>query len=109
MKASKLGTGQERWMTKQLPPDHAEQDLAEEMDDSIPSRGYEMLPVVGLGGSAGGIQALRTFFEAMSPESGLAFVVVLHLSAEHESTLAELLQRSTAMPVVQVQGKMRVE
>ncbi|HKE48049.1 MAG TPA: chemotaxis protein CheB [Rhodanobacteraceae bacterium] len=92
-----------------LPPDHAEQDLAEEIDDAVPSRGYELLPVVGLGGSAGGIQALRTFFEQMSPDSGLAFVVVLHLSAEHESTLAELLQRSTDMPVVQVQGKTRVE
>jgi two-component system CheB/CheR fusion protein len=52
---------------------------------------------------------LRTFFEAMSPESGLAFVVVIHLSSEHESTLAELLQRSTAMPVIQVQGKTRIE
>jgi two-component system, chemotaxis family, CheB/CheR fusion protein len=96
-------------MTQPLPPDHAEQDLAEETDDSVPSRGYELLPVVGLGGSAGGIQALRTFFEAMSPESGLAFVVVLHLSTEHESTLADLLQRTTAMPVIQVQSKTLVE
>src|SRR3954470_17050366 len=96
-------------MTQPLPPDHAEQDLAEETDDSVPSRGYELLPVVGLGGSAGGIQALRTFFEAMSPESRLAFAVGLHLSTEHESTLADLLQRSTAMPVIQVQNKTRVE
>jgi two-component system CheB/CheR fusion protein len=96
-------------MTQPLPPDHAEQDLSEDTDDSVPSRGYELLPIVGLGGSAGGIAALRTFFETMSPESDLAFVVVLHLSSEHESTLADLLQRSTSMNVVQVQGKTRVE
>jgi two-component system, chemotaxis family, CheB/CheR fusion protein len=49
--------------------------------------------VVGLGGSAGSISALRAFFSRMPEDSGLAFVVVLHLSPEHESSLAALLQK----------------
>lgn len=90
-------------------PDHAEEEMADEIDNVVPSRGYQMLPVVGLGGSAGGIDALRGFFEHMPGNSGLAFVVVMHLSPEHESVLAEILQKSTSMPVVQVMQSVRVE
>ena len=89
---------------QQLPvssPDLTEQELAGGMDDIIPREYKQLVPVVGLGGSAGSIQALRTFFERMPADSGLAFVVVLHLSPEHESTLASLLQYATRMPVVQ--------
>jgi chemotaxis methyl-accepting protein methylase len=92
-----------------LPPDHAEEDLADEIDNIVPSRGYQMLPVVGLGGSAGSIPALRAFFQSLPPDSGMAFVVVLHLSPEHESVLAELLQRTTTMKVMQVQGTEQLE
>ncbi|HWL72507.1 MAG TPA: chemotaxis protein CheB, partial [Burkholderiaceae bacterium] len=83
----------------ELSPDHAEVELADVTDDAIPTRGYDTLPMVGLGGSAGSIQALQTFFSMMPADSGLAYVVVLHLSPQHESTLAELLQRWTPMPV----------
>jgi two-component system CheB/CheR fusion protein len=86
-----------------LDPDFVEEDLADQLDNVVPTRGYQMLQVVGLGGSAGGITALRQFFEAMPPDSGMAFVVIVHLSSEHESLLADVLQRSTEMPVVQVQ------
>ncbi|HEX6974525.1 MAG TPA: chemotaxis protein CheB, partial [Vicinamibacterales bacterium] len=58
--------------------------------------------VVALGASAGGITALQQFFGEMPPTSGMAFVVVLHLSPEHESRLSELLQRATTMPVMRV-------
>ena len=90
-------------------PDQSEERLAELIDNVVPTRGYQMLPMVGLGGSAGAIPPLRAFFEAMPADSGLAFVVVMHLSPEHESLLAEVLQHSTAMPVVQVQDTARVE
>ena len=43
--------------------DHAEEDLADEIDNIVPSRGYQMLPVVGLGGSAGSIPAMQAFFQ----------------------------------------------
>ena len=95
-------------MTEQLSPDLAEQDNRELIDNVVPTRGYDMVPVVGLGGSAGSIEALQEFFSAMPPDTGLAFVVVIHLSAEHESILAELIQNRTSMRVMQVQQNEKV-
>ena len=80
-----------------------------DLDCGISTRGYQMTPVVGLGGSAGAIDALKTFFSSMPSDSGLAFVVVLHLAADHESIVAELLERVTAMPVRQVQTTIEVK
>lgn len=65
--------------------------------------------VVGLGASAGGIAVLQHFFERMPNDSGLAFVVVMHLSPEHESNLAQVLQTVTSMPVIQVQDAVRTK
>jgi two-component system, chemotaxis family, CheB/CheR fusion protein len=65
--------------------------------------------VVGLGASAGGIKALQEFFQRMPPDSGAAFVVVLHLSPEHESHLAEVLQVVTRMPVQRATETIRLE
>ena len=90
-------------------PDHGEEELADIVDDAVPTRSYAMLPMVGLGGSAGGIAALQAFFEATPAETGLAFVVVMHLAADHESMLAPILQRATLMPVYQVRDSVRVE
>lgn len=59
-------------------------------------------PVVGIGASAGGLQALGAFFAHTPPDTGMAFVVVLHLSPDHESNAADVLQRHTALPVTQV-------
>lgn len=92
-----------------LRPDHGEEGTAPLVDDAVPTRGYQMLPMVGLGGSAGSIPALQAFFESVPADTGMAFVVILHLSPEHESLLAELLQRCTRMRVVQVQDTERVE
>lgn len=58
--------------------------------------------VVAIGASAGGLAALRTFFANVPADSGLAFVVVVHLSPEHKSLLADLLQPHVKMPVLQV-------
>src|SRR5258707_1110378 len=69
--------------------------------DSI-SPQSDSFPIVGLGASAGGIHALQTFFDGMNPESGLAFVVVMHLSPDFQSGLATVLQARTKMPVIQV-------
>ncbi|MGH6610031.1 MAG: chemotaxis protein CheB, partial [Burkholderiaceae bacterium] len=93
----------------ELVPDHAEEELAEVIDNVVPTRGYHMLPMVGLGGSAGSIPALKEFFRTAPSDAGLAYVVILHLSSEHESTLAELLQRFTRMPVQQVNSTAKVE
>ena len=82
-------------------PDFIEQDHPETLDNIVPTRGYQMMPMVGLGGSAGGIAALQEFFKAMPADSGMVFVVIMHLSPTHESTLADLLSRTTTMQVVQ--------
>lgn len=60
-------------------------------------------PIVAIGASAGGIQALKLLFEAMPDDPGCAFIVVLHLSPSHESHLVSVLQRSTRLNVVTVQ------
>jgi two-component system, chemotaxis family, CheB/CheR fusion protein len=59
------------------------------------------LSVVGIGASAGGIEAFRRFFERMPVDSGLAFIIVLHLPAGRKSMLAEILARWTTMKVTE--------
>jgi two-component system, chemotaxis family, CheB/CheR fusion protein len=65
--------------------------------------------VVGIGASAGGLAALKIFLEHVPPDSGLSFVVVVHLSPDHESHLAELLQPHVRLPVEQVNQTKRIE
>lgn len=79
----------------------------EELDDSTPSS--INFPVVGIGASAGGLEALLRFFERMPADNGMAFVIILHLSPTHESNVAEILQRITKMPVIQVDGSTAIE
>ncbi len=90
-------------------PDRMEETSPDQIDDIVPTDGYDCLPLVGLGGSAGSIQALQKFFTAMPPKSGMAFVVVVHLSPDFESSLPELLGRVTTMPVVAAEDGMPVE
>jgi two-component system CheB/CheR fusion protein len=66
-------------------------------------------PVVGIGASAGGVTALQRFFEQMPDKTGMAFVVVVHLSPTHESTLDKILQNITRMPVSQVTDAASIE
>jgi two-component system CheB/CheR fusion protein len=65
--------------------------------------------VVGIGASAGGITALQRFLEATPSDSGMAFVIVLHLSPNHESNIAQILQPKTKMPVRQVNDEVAIE
>jgi two-component system CheB/CheR fusion protein len=65
--------------------------------------------VVGIGASAGGIQALQAFFAALPDYPGIVFTVVMHLSPEHESNLPQVVQPHTAMPVEQVRGHIHME
>ncbi|HVF70494.1 MAG TPA: PAS domain S-box protein [Chthoniobacterales bacterium] len=69
---------------------------------------HQPAAVVGIGASAGGIAPLQQFFEGMKADSGLAFVVVMHLSPDFESQLAAVLQQKTTMPVVQVTEAVKV-
>lgn len=66
-------------------------------------------PVVGIGASAGGLEALQEFFKRMPPEPGAAFVVVQHLSPDYKSLMNELLARHTSMIIHKVENGMKVE
>ena len=65
--------------------------------------------IVGMGASAGGLEAFETFFRSMPAESGMAFVVVPHLDPGHLSIMAELLQKCTKMNVFQIADGMEVQ
>jgi two-component system CheB/CheR fusion protein len=65
-------------------------------------------PIVGMGASAGGLEAFEQFFRSVPPDIGMSFVLVMHLDPGHESILTEILQRSTAMPVHEAQDQMAV-
>src|ERR1700740_2417248 len=58
------------------------------------------LPIVGIGASAGGVEALDQFFKSLPPKNGLAIVVVTHFPPDRESMLSEILGRATRMPVI---------
>ncbi|QJC54506.1 PAS domain S-box protein [Paenibacillus albicereus] len=65
--------------------------------------------VVGIGASAGGLEGLKSFFQHVSPESGLAFVVIQHLSPDHKSLMNEILSLYTPMTIHVVRDGMEVE
>ncbi len=65
--------------------------------------------IVGIGASAGGLEALEKFFCNCPPDTGAAFVVIQHLSAEHKSMMADLLARHTSMPVQLAENNLAVQ
>jgi two-component system CheB/CheR fusion protein len=66
-------------------------------------------PVVGIGASAGGIDALMAFVPSVQPDSGAAYVVVQHLDPDHTSHLSSLLGRSSSIPVVEIDNDTPIE
>jgi two-component system CheB/CheR fusion protein len=66
-------------------------------------------PVIGIGASAGGLEALETFFSHMTSDSGMAFVVIQHLAPRHKSILGEILKKDTQMTVLEIQDGMKIE
>jgi two-component system CheB/CheR fusion protein len=65
--------------------------------------------VVGMVASAGGLEAFKQFFQAMPAGSGVAFVLIPHLDPKHESLMAPLLAKQTAMPVAEARDGQRIE
>jgi two-component system CheB/CheR fusion protein len=66
-------------------------------------------PIVGIGASAGGLEAFRQLLGALPVDTGMAFVLVQHLDPHHDSILAELLSEATSLEVSEVKGDARVE
>jgi two-component system, chemotaxis family, CheB/CheR fusion protein len=73
-----------------------------------PADAPQPFPIVGLGASAGGLEAFEQFLHAMPADSGLALVLVQHLDPSHASILKDILQRTTDMPVVEAQDQQQV-
>src|SRR5438874_7149549 len=91
-----------------LPPDDAGIASSSAEDAAIASR-TACCPIVGVGASAGGLEAFQNFLASAPPDGGLAYVLIQHLDPNHESMLAELLGRRTSMPVRQVSDGMPIE
>lgn len=73
------------------------------------TKSANQFPVIGIGASAGGLEAFKKLLKAIPENSGMAFVLVQHLDPTHESLLPELLQKVTAIPVLEITDEIRVE
>lgn len=81
-----------------------------QQSENVPGdRSVPQFLITGIGASAGGVQALQTFFKNVPDRSGIAYVVILHLSPDHDSMLAEILKLATSMPVTQVKEKVLIK
>ncbi|PXW68076.1 two-component system CheB/CheR fusion protein, partial [Loktanella sp. PT4BL] len=77
--------------------------------DTTQPKSETSVPVVGLGASAGGLQAYSTFLDEVPPDTGAAFVLVHHVDPDHKSMMADLLAQHTIMPVVLAEDKTPVQ
>jgi two-component system CheB/CheR fusion protein len=87
-------------------PVEQESGAASGPPERSPSKSF---PIVGIGASAGGLEAFTSFLKALRADIGMAFVLVQHMDPTHESFLNRLLAKDTAMPVIQVTDGMAVE
>ncbi|MEM7803180.1 MAG: chemotaxis protein CheB, partial [Chloroflexota bacterium] len=65
--------------------------------------------IVGIGASAGGLEALEVFFANIAPHTGVTYLVIQHLSPDFKSMMAEILRRYTTLPIYEMENGMRVE
>lgn len=75
-------------------------------DDSVSPNQF---PVVGIGASAGGLEAVSQLIRAIPAKSGMAYVFVQHLSPDHESVLPEILKKISKIPVHQITNNIHLE
>nr|MBA2563212.1 hypothetical protein [Chitinophagaceae bacterium] len=68
-----------------------------------------LFPVVGIGASAGGLEAFKNLIQAIPENSGMAYILVQHLHPEHESALPEILQRVSKIPVIEISDNVHVD
>src|SRR5262245_54562208 len=71
--------------------------------------GPDTFPIVGIGASAGGMQAIKLFFERMPEDSGMAFIIVTHLPMGRESELPEIIGRFSKIPTQVARRDQRIE
>ncbi|MHA4807845.1 chemotaxis protein CheB [Flavitalea flava] len=76
--------------------------LSPKKKDKVPSTFAQDFPVVGIGGSAGGLEAFKRFLKAIPEYTGMAYVLVQHLNPSHDSLLPDILSRVTNIPVYEI-------
>jgi two-component system CheB/CheR fusion protein len=79
------------------------------VEERSPETDFSPFPIVGIGASAGGLEALEEFFAHMPKDNGMAFVVIQHLDPDHVGIMPELLQRITTMKVFQATDRLKVK
>jgi len=84
-------------------------DLLPSKKELKPPVETRLFPIVGIGASAGGLEALEQFFSAMPANCGMAFVIIQHLDPNHADLMPELLQRNTSMKVSQATDGLKVK
>jgi two-component system CheB/CheR fusion protein len=82
---------------------------AQKTTPSSPPKNRVTFHIVGIGASAGGLEAFEQFFRAIPADSGMAFVLIPHLDPTHASLLVDILQRATKIPVIQAEDQMSVQ
>src|ERR1035437_5185369 len=75
----------------------------------LPTPGPSAFPIVGVGASAGGLEAFTELLRHLPLETGMAFVLVQHLAPQYESMLTQVLSRATRIPVAGVTDGMEVK
>lgn len=86
-------------------PKSSTQDREKDAAASRPAR----CPIVGIGASAGGLEAYTALFRALRPNLGMAYVLVSHLAPQRESAISQILSRTTSMPVGEIEDGMAIE
>ncbi len=81
----------------------------QQIDKIFTSKSDNLFPVVGIGASAGGLDAFKRIIEAIPTKSGMAYILVQHLHPQYQSSLPEILQRETKIPVVEISDNVHVE
>ena len=89
-------------------PDGSPPD-GEAIESTASGDATERFPIVGIGASAGGLEALEQFLRHMPENTGMALVIVQHLDPNYKGAMVTLLQRATRMPVAQVKDRHKVE
>ena len=90
------------------PPESSPESSPESLSDSLPESPADRFPVVGIGASAGGLEAFTQLLHHLPIDTGMAFVLVQHLDPNQPSLLSEILARATQMPVQEAQEGMAI-
>jgi two-component system, chemotaxis family, CheB/CheR fusion protein len=106
-KATKKAVHKKNPIKSKLSPKAQSQEKAKNSADALKET-YNF-PIVGIGSSAGGLEALELFFSNMAPDTNMAFVIIQHLSPKHKSIMADILMKYTPMKVLQIEDDQNIQ